>query len=99
MDLSKATKKQLLEEIKRLQKELSSRDGDMKHSEGADERSPEPSPQYTLPPMDIEDGYFELDLEGNMLSCNEPIARILGYPRSEIIGMNALRPLLVSILR
>lgn len=36
----------------------------------------------------IEEGYFEVDLAGNMLFCNEAEARILGYTRDELTGMN-----------
>ncbi len=36
----------------------------------------------------IEDGYFEVDLSGNFVFTNESLARILGYPRDELRGMN-----------
>lgn len=88
MNISKATKKQLIEEINRLREALSRHDGKPDRPDDTDQKSREPHLSDTLPPMDIEDGYFEVDLAGNMLSCNEPMARILGYPRSELIGMN-----------
>jgi two-component system, LuxR family, sensor kinase FixL len=34
------------------------------------------------------DGYFEVDLEGNILFANKSFARILGYSRKELMGMN-----------
>ncbi len=39
----------------------------------------------------IEDGYFEVDLKGNMTFSNPSTSRILGFPRKELIGMNYRR--------
>jgi PAS domain S-box-containing protein len=36
----------------------------------------------------IEEGYFEVDLAGNLIFFNDSTARILGYPRDELMGMN-----------
>ncbi len=36
----------------------------------------------------IEDGYFEVDLAGNLTAFNRPLCETLGYRRSELIGMN-----------
>lgn len=36
----------------------------------------------------IEDGYFETDLEGNLIFFNDSYRRLLGYPRDELVGMN-----------
>ena len=36
----------------------------------------------------IEDGYFEVDLEGNLNFFNEALCRITGYPPEELRGMN-----------
>lgn len=36
----------------------------------------------------MRDGYFEVDLEGNILFANKSFARILGYFRKELMGMN-----------
>ncbi len=33
-------------------------------------------------------GYFEVDLAGNFVYVNEAIAKTLGYPKEELIGMN-----------
>jgi PAS domain S-box-containing protein len=37
----------------------------------------------------IEEGYYEVDLAGNMVFCNEPLAETLGYKRSEFVGINS----------
>ena len=36
----------------------------------------------------IEDGYFEVDLAGNITFFNPSICVILGYPREEVLGLN-----------
>ena len=36
----------------------------------------------------IQEGYYEIDLRGNMLFCNDSLCRIIGYAREELIGMN-----------
>jgi len=36
----------------------------------------------------IEDGYYEVDLRGNLTFFNDALCRILGYPREELMGMN-----------
>lgn len=37
---------------------------------------------------DIEEGYFETDLAGNLLFVNEPLCRISGYSKDTLLGMN-----------
>jgi len=39
----------------------------------------------------IEEGYYEVDLAGNMTFFNESMCRIVGYPRDELMGMNNRR--------
>ena len=39
----------------------------------------------------IEDGYYELDLAGNVTSFNEACRRIYGYSREELMGRNTLK--------
>lgn len=36
----------------------------------------------------IEDGYYEVDLAGNLTFFNDSLCEILGYPRLELMGMN-----------
>lgn len=36
----------------------------------------------------IEEGYYEVDLAGNLIFFNESICRMLGYTRDELMGMN-----------
>ncbi len=34
----------------------------------------------------IVDGFYEVDLEGNLVLCNDAFGRMLGFPRAELIG-------------
>ncbi len=36
----------------------------------------------------IEEGYYEVDLKGNIIFCNDYLCKILGYPREELLGTN-----------
>ena len=36
----------------------------------------------------IEEGYFEVDLAGNLTFINDSLCKILGYPRHELLDMN-----------
>ncbi|MGV8056847.1 MAG: PAS domain-containing protein [Smithellaceae bacterium] len=36
----------------------------------------------------MEEGYFEVDLDGNFTFVNDAEINIFGYPRDELIGMN-----------
>jgi PAS domain S-box-containing protein len=36
----------------------------------------------------IQDGYYEVDLDGNYTFFNEGLLRITGYPREEMLGLN-----------
>ncbi|MBT8358530.1 MAG: PAS domain S-box protein [Desulfobacterales bacterium] len=36
----------------------------------------------------IEEGYFEIDLKGNLTFFNDSVSRIMGYSREELMGMN-----------
>ncbi|MEW5784711.1 MAG: PAS domain S-box protein [Bacillota bacterium] len=36
----------------------------------------------------IEEGYYETDLAGNIIFCNDAAAQLLGYSREELLGMN-----------
>ena len=39
----------------------------------------------------IEEGYYEVDLAGNMIFFNDSMCRIVGYTRDELLGMNNRR--------
>ncbi len=37
----------------------------------------------------IEEGYYEVDITGNVIFANSPMYKILGYPKDGLIGMNS----------
>jgi PAS domain S-box-containing protein len=37
---------------------------------------------------DIEEGYFEIDLAGNLVFVNEPLCKISGYSKDKLLGIN-----------
>jgi PAS domain S-box-containing protein len=39
----------------------------------------------------LEDGYYEMDLTGNLTYCNDILAQIHEYPRAKLLGMNNRR--------
>jgi PAS domain S-box-containing protein len=44
--------------------------------------------KYRMIIENIEDGYYEVDVSGNFTFFNDALARITGYRREELIGMN-----------
>ena len=58
---------------------------DRKQAEGALRQSEE---RYRTILENIEDGYFEVDITGNFTFFNDSVCRIIGYTRTELMGMN-----------
>jgi PAS domain S-box-containing protein len=45
--------------------------------------------KYRIILENIEDGYFEVDIAGNLTFFNDSLCRMLGYSKDEMIGMNS----------
>ena len=58
---------------------------EMKKSEEALRESEE---RYRTILESIEDGYYEFDMEGNLIFLNDSLCEILGYSKDELSGMN-----------
>jgi diguanylate cyclase (GGDEF)-like protein/PAS domain S-box-containing protein len=54
----------------------------------AGERLRESEEKYRTILENIEDGYYEVDLAGNLTFFNDSMCRIWGYPKEELMGMN-----------
>jgi diguanylate cyclase (GGDEF)-like protein/PAS domain S-box-containing protein len=54
----------------------------------AEEALRESEERYRTILENIEDGYFEVDLAGNLTFFNDSVCRMAGYPRAEMMGMN-----------
>ena len=61
---------------------------DITESKGAEEQLRKSEEKYRTILENIEEGYYEVDLAGNMTFCNESLSRIHGYTAQELIGMN-----------
>jgi len=44
--------------------------------------------KYRTIVQSIEEGYYEVDLAGNITYFNDSLSKILGYPKDELMGMN-----------
>ena len=61
---------------------------DITERKKAEEALQESEEKYRTIIKSIEDGYFEVDIAGNITFFNDSLCRILGYPRDELINMN-----------
>jgi len=61
---------------------------DITESKRAQEALRESEEKYRTILEDIEDGYFEVDIAGNLTLFNGSLCEILGYSKDELIGMN-----------
>lgn len=68
----------LQKQVQELTKNLSEANASLRESES----------KYSNILESIEDGYFEVDLAGNMTFFNSALCRITGYSRDELHGMN-----------
>jgi PAS domain S-box-containing protein len=54
----------------------------------ADEALRQSEEKYRTILESIEDGYYEVDLAGNLTFFNEPVCKMLGYSTDELLGLN-----------
>jgi PAS domain S-box-containing protein len=57
-------------------------------SETAEKALRESEEKYRTILHSLEEGYFEVDLAGNLVFFNDPLCRWSGYSREELLGMN-----------
>jgi len=61
----------------------------MNKRRAADKALMESEEKYRTILESIEEGYFEIDLEGNLIFFSDPFCKIVGYPREALLGVNA----------
>jgi PAS domain S-box-containing protein len=61
---------------------------DITEHKRAEEALRESEERYRTILEDIEDGYYEVDLPGNLTFFNDSLCRMLGYSKDEMIGMS-----------
>ncbi len=57
-------------------------------SETAEKALRESEEKYRTILHSLEEGYFEVDLTGNLIFFNDPLCKFSGYSKEELIGMN-----------
>ncbi len=67
---------------------LESYKGEIMERVQAEKASRESEEKYRTILQSIEEGYYEVDLAGNLTFFNDSLRRHLGYSREELIGMN-----------
>jgi len=61
---------------------------DITERKQAEKAQRESEEKYRMVLDNIEDGYYEVDVAGNLIFFNDSLCRILGYSRSELMNMN-----------
>ena len=61
---------------------------DITERKGMEEVLRESEEKYRTILENIEDGYYEVDLDGNFTFFNDSMCRMLGYPKEDLMGMN-----------
>ena len=61
---------------------------DITERKRAEEALRESEEKYRTILEDLEDGYFEVDIAGNLTFSNSSLCRIFGYSKDELMGMN-----------
>jgi len=79
------TDKPSYEDLENRVKELEKEAGNRKKADGALYQSKE---KYQNILSSIEEGYYEVDLAGNLTFFNDSLCKIYGYSRDELMGMN-----------
>jgi PAS domain S-box-containing protein len=64
---------------------------DITERKKAEETLRESEDKYRAILESIEEGYYEVDLRGNITFCNDYLCKILGYSREELLGTNNRR--------
>ena len=78
MDDQSKTKQELIQELASLRQRIPELEEELRESEEA----------YRNILENVEDGYFEVDRNGDFTFFNPSFCRILGYPKEEMMGMN-----------
>ncbi|MFH1350904.1 MAG: PAS domain S-box protein [Pseudomonadota bacterium] len=77
----KPTYEELRQRVQELEEDL----GRLRQAEGALRANEE---KYRTILENIEDGYFEVDLRGNLIFFTDPFCKMFGYTKDELVGLN-----------
>jgi two-component system, cell cycle sensor histidine kinase and response regulator CckA len=85
------TKQKLIEKLSALKQRMQKLEYSESDRKQAEEKLRQSEERYRNILESIQEGYFELDLDGNYTFVNEANCRFLGYTKEELIGMNYRR--------
>lgn len=74
--------------VRKLERKMLQLEEEVRTRQEVEETLRESQEKYKSILDNIEDGYYEVDLAGNLTFFNHSACRILGYPSSELMGMN-----------
>ena len=80
---------ELIEEISALTQRIRNLEQSLSERKQAVVALRENEARYYTILVSIEDGYFEVDIAGNLTFFNDSVCRMLGYSRAELMGMNS----------
>ncbi|MCX5822560.1 MAG: PAS domain S-box protein, partial [Deltaproteobacteria bacterium] len=82
------TNPELMKEISALKQKIKEQEQSESERKRAPEASRESEDRYRSILENIEDGYFEVDIAGNLTFCNDSVCRMVGQTHAEMMGMN-----------
>src|SRR6266498_3834464 len=82
------TKAQLISEITQLRQRVAALEAAESLRGQAEAARRETEDKYQAILDHIEDGYYEVDLAGNLTFCNQALSAIKGYAQEELLGVN-----------
>lgn len=74
--------------VRKLEQKMLQLEKEVRTRQRAEEILRQSEEKYKTILSSIEDGYYEVDLEGNFVFFNRSMCRIIGYSESEMTGMN-----------
>ena len=78
----------LVEELEGLRRRIAELEGSEARLKATSVMARESEDRYQTILERLEEGYYELDREGNLISFNESLRKMFGYTRDEFLGMN-----------
>ena len=81
-------KEELIDELVELRAKLKKSEKTVDRQKQIQDELKDSEERYRNILKNIEDGYYEVDIKGNFTFFNDSMAKILGYPKKELIGMN-----------
>ena len=88
MSESEKSKGRLIEELEGLRRRIAELEASEARLKVTSVMAKENEDRYQTILERLEEGYYELDRAGNMVSFNESLRKMFGYPRDELLGMN-----------